>query len=80
MNFEMVVQTVKGVVPVTRFGATRQWTLSWANTLFDAQKSVAFLILFEFPIIVFYFFLTEEIHFFFQIRVYLNVGIFFLLT
>ena len=23
MNFEMVVQTVKGVVPVTRFGAAR---------------------------------------------------------
>ena len=23
MNFEMVVQTVKGVVPVTRFGAIR---------------------------------------------------------
>lgn len=51
MNFEMVVQTVKGVVPVTRFGATRA-----VNTLFDAQKSVAFLILFEFAIIVFYFF------------------------
>ena len=68
MNFEMVVQTVKGVVPVTRFGATHAVDALVSEHPRDAQKSVAFLILFEFAIIVFYFFLTKELYFFFKLE------------
>ena len=77
MNCEMVVQTVKGVVPVTRFGATVDALVSEHPR--DAQKSVALLILFEFTILVvyFFFFSLKSFFFFFQIRVYLNRGIFF---
>ena len=68
MNCEMVVQTVKGVVPVTRFGATVDAFVS--EHLRDAQKSVALLILFEFTIFVFYsfFFLLKSFIFFFKLE------------
>lgn len=38
MNFEMVVQTVKGVVPDTRFGATRAVDALVSKHPRDAQK------------------------------------------
>ena len=68
MNCEMVVQTVKGVVPVTRFGATVDALVSEHPR--DAQKSVALLILFEFTILVFYFFFffTKKLYFFFKLE------------
>lgn len=41
MNCEMVVQTVKGVVPIARFGATRRVDALVSEHPQDVQKSVA---------------------------------------
>ena len=47
MNCEMVVQTVKGVVQVTRFGATRAVDALVSEHPGDAQNSLNLLLLFS---------------------------------